>query len=434
MHYDENFLPALYQPDQTMRHFRFIASILLTGLYFSTANVHAQTATQAIALGPWQQEGTGSVSGTGDSFTASPTSIDIVDDGDNFDVRNLARHRVFQLFGETVDFSSAANEIQVNFDVTFSGEVNVLDSDFRMSLVDTSTNQGFYPISWDIGGRVGTYSRARFVDNLDGEVGDDHGGTFTDAINAGGTIAQSGAAPEITNDATENGLVDGNTVSFSAVLTRDEGDSFSFTLNVSEADGDVVYPEIAGSYDPVNPTNGDQSVANIAVNRFDGIVFGLFDDDPFAADPGGSYTVSNLEIFATALEVDVVGDFDGDMDIDCDDLDGYVGNLDTSVAGITGGLANLDIDGDEMLTLEDANEAITTLVVTSNGITGTFPGDFDCNGTVDVLNDAFVLVGNLGGPVTMYSEGDANFDGFVDILGDAFILVENLGESNTATP
>ena len=434
MHYDENFLPALYQPDQTMRHFRFIASILLTGLYFSTANVHAQTATQAIALGPWQQEGTGSVTGTGDSFTASPSPSGIVDDGDNFDVRNLARHRVFQLFGETVDFSSAANEIRVNFDVTFSGEANVLDSDFRMSLVDTSTNQGFYPISWDIGGRVGTYSRARFVDNLDGEVGDDHGGTFTDAINAGGTIAQSGAAPEITNDATENGLVDGNTVSFSAVLTRDEGDSFSFTLNVSEADGDVVYPEIAGSYDPVNPTNGDTSVAMMAVNSFDGIVFGVFDDDPFAADPGGSYTVSNLEIFATALEVDVVGDFDGDMDIDCDDLDGYVGDLDTSVAGITGGLANLDIDGDEMLTLEDANEAITTLVVTSNGITGTFPGDFDCNGTVDVLNDAFVLVGNLGGPVTMYSEGDANFDGFVDILGDAFILVGNLGESNTATP
>ena len=414
-----------------MRHFRFIATILLTGLCFSTANLHGQI---AITLGPWLEEGVGSVSGTGDSFTASPLPSGIVDDGDNFDVRNLARHRVFQLFGETVDFSSAANEIQVNFDVTFSGEVNVLDSDFRMSLVDTSTNQGFYPISWDIGGRVGTYSRARFVDNLDGEVGDDHGGTFTDAINAGGTIAQSGAAPEITNDATENGLVDGNTVSFSAVLTRDEGDSFSFTLNVSEADGDVVYPEIAGSYDPVNPTNGDQSVANIAVNRFDGIVFGLFDDDPFAADPGGSYTVSNLEIFATALEVDVVGDFDGDMDIDCDDLDGYVGDLDTSVAGITGGLANLDIDGDEMLTLEDANEAITTLVVTSNGITGTFPGDFDCNGTVDVLNDAFVLVGNLGGPVTMYSEGDANFDGFVDILGDAFILVENLGESNTATP
>ena len=300
-----------------------------------------------------------------------------------------------------------------------------------MSLVDTSTNQGFYPISWDIGGRVGTYSRARFVDNLDGEVGDDHGGTFTDAINAGGTIAQSGAAPEITNDATENGLVDGNTVSFSAVLTRDEGDSFSFTLNVSEADGDVVYPEIAGSYDPVNPTNGDTSVAMMAVNSFDGIVFGVFDDDPFAENPGGSYTVSNLEILATAIVV--VGDSDGDMDVDCDDLDSYVGNLDTSVAGSTG-LANLDIDGDEMLTLEDANEAITTLVVTSNGITGTFPGDFNCNGTVDVLGDAFILIENLGGLVTMYSEGDANFDGFVDILGDAFILVENLGESNTATP
>ena len=157
----------------------------------------------------------------------------------------------------------------------------------------------------------------------------------------------------------------------------------------------------------------------------------MFDDDPFAENPGGSYTVSNLEILATAIVV--VGDSDGDMDVDCDDLDSYVGNLDTSVAGSTG-LANLDIDGDEMLTLEDANEAITTLVVTSNGITGTFPGDFNCNGTVDVLGDAFILIENLGGLVTMYSEGDANFDGFVDILGDAFILVENLGESNTATP
>ena len=433
MHYDENFLPALYQPDQTMRHFRFIASILLTGLYFSTANVHAQTATQAIALGPWLQEGTGSVSGTGDSFTAFPLPIDVVDNGINFAERNFARHRVFQLFDDVVDFSSADNEIRVNFDVTFSGTVSVLDTDFRMSLVDTSTNQGFNPISWDIGGRVNTYSFARFVDNLDGGVGNLHGGTFGDALNSAGTIASTADAPEIINDATEIGLVDGNTVNFSAVLTRNEENSFSFTLNVSEAGGDVIYPEIAGTYDPVNPTNGDQNVANIAVDRFNGIVFGVFDDDPFSEE-GSSYTVSNLEILATAIEINIVGDFDNDMDVDCDDLDGYVGNLGASVTGMVGGPANLDLDGDEILTLEDANEALATLVVTSNGITGTFPGDFDCNGTVDVLNDAFVLVGNLGGPVTMYSEGDANFDGFVDILGDAFILVGNLGESNTATP
>ena len=130
----------------------------------------------------------------------------------------------------------------------------------------------------------------------------------------------------------------------------------------------------------------------------------------------------------------VVGDSDGDMDIDCDDLDGYVGNLDTTVAGITRGLANLDIDGNEMLTLEDANEAIATLVVTSNGITGTFPGDFDCNGTVDVLGDAFILIENLGATVTSYGDGDVNFSGNVDVLNDAFILVGNLGESNTAAP
>ena len=97
--------------------------------------------------------------------------------------------------------------------------------------------------------------------------------------------------------------------------------------------------------------------------------------------------------------------------------------------GITG-FANLDIDSDGTLSLDDAHEAIKTLVVTSNGIKGTFPGDFNCDGRVDVVVDAFTLVGSLGGLATSYEEGDASFDGSVDILTDAFILIGNLGESN----
>ena len=58
------------------------------------------------------------------------------------------------------------------------------------------------------------------------------------------------------------------------------------------------------------------------------------------------------------------------------------------------------------------------------------PGDANLDGQVDVLNDAFALVTNLGltGGAT-WAQGDFNDDGVVDILGDAFILVGNLGRS-----
>ena len=75
---------------------------------------------------------------------------------------------------------------------------------------------------------------------------------------------------------------------------------------------------------------------------------------------------------------------------------------------------------------------IAQSVTTSNGVTGTFPGDVNCDGSVNVLGDAFALVGNLGGSATMYSQGDVNFDGIVNVLGDAFILVGNLGMNNAA--
>ena len=35
--------------------------------------------------------------------------------------------------------------------------------------------------------------------------------------------------------------------------------------------------------------------------------------------------------------------------------------------------------------------------------------------------------------VTSYADGDINFDGNVDVLGDAFTLIGNLGMSNEPT-
>jgi hypothetical protein len=55
--------------------------------------------------------------------------------------------------------------------------------------------------------------------------------------------------------------------------------------------------------------------------------------------------------------------------------------------------------------------------------------------TVDVLGDAFAVVGNLGiaatgsAVETTWRMGDLNGDNSVDVLGDAFVLVSNLGQS-----
>ena len=60
------------------------------------------------------------------------------------------------------------------------------------------------------------------------------------------------------------------------------------------------------------------------------------------------------------------------------------------------------------------------------------PGDDNLDGQVSVLEDAFVLIGNLGVdfsdmPGPEFTDGDFNDDGAVSVLGDAFILIGNLG-------
>ena len=58
------------------------------------------------------------------------------------------------------------------------------------------------------------------------------------------------------------------------------------------------------------------------------------------------------------------------------------------------------------------------------------PGDTNLDGQVNVLDDAFALVSNLGTSTgATWAQGDFNGDGAVDVLGDAFILVSRLGQS-----
>ena len=147
------------------------------------------------------------------------------------------------------------------------------------------------------------------------------------------------------------------------------------------------------------------------------------------ANIGSTATFFFDEVSVTVLSdaVGVPGDFDGDGDVDGDDVDFYVGNLDQPA---TGALAQLDLDGDGTVTLADHNTHVMTLVQTSNGATGALLGDVNLDGAVDVLTDAIALVGGLGQTVTSRAQGDLNADGTVDVLGDAFILVGQLGQSN----
>ena len=153
------------------------------------------------------------------------------------------------------------------------------------------------------------------------------------------------------------------------------------------------------------------------------------------SNPDGDSAANQAIIAAVTLTAvntgSSAGDFNDNGVVDCDDLNSFVGNLQQAA---TGALAQLDLNNDDQVTIADATLHITTLVETSNGQVGTFFGDLDCDGVVDVLGDAFALIGNLGNAVTSYSQGDINFDGTVTVLGDAFLLIGNLGNSNSNQP
>ena len=125
-----------------------------------------------------------------------------------------------------------------------------------------------------------------------------------------------------------------------------------------------------------------------------------------------------------------LGDFNNDGNVDGDDIDLFVGQVGLATSEVAA-IGDLDLIGDGLISQDDFNLFVANYVETSNGEVGTFNGDFNLDGVVDVLGDAFILVGNLGSTSNVsWASGDANADGDVDVLGDAFALVGNLGRSN----
>ena len=156
-------------------------------------------------------------------------------------------------------------------------------------------------------------------------------------------------------------------------------------------------------------------IAEIKITSF-GVSYGMYFDNlkvegVVVNDSGGGLT----------------GDFDNDDDVDIDDINFYSGNIGSAAEGT---LAQLDLNSDGQITLADLDTHLTTYVQTSNGQTGTFRGDVNLDGMVNVLGDAFALIGNLNSVTSNYADGDLNFDGTVSVLGDAFVLIGNLSSSN----
>ena len=135
---------------------------------------------------------------------------------------------------------------------------------------------------------------------------------------------------------------------------------------------------------------------------------------------------ANAQINSGSPFFEIPGDFDSNGIVDSDDIDCLTDDIGESLNFMN---FTKDLDGDGAITLSDREILIERFVDTPSG-RGTFPGDINLDGVVDVLGDGFQLIENLGTTNgASYSEGDINGDGKVDVLRDAFAFVGNLGSS-----
>ncbi|MHC4986162.1 MAG: PEP-CTERM sorting domain-containing protein [Planctomycetota bacterium] len=127
---------------------------------------------------------------------------------------------------------------------------------------------------------------------------------------------------------------------------------------------------------------------------------------------GGVYDV----LWATATSTP--GDFDGDGDVDTNDIDLLCANL---------GDAAYDLDGDGDADEDDFVYLIETLVELTDGSgrTGTQVGDFNLDGLINAT-DLAIMNPNFGLGGMLYQNGNANCDDLINAT-DLAILAANFG-------
>ena len=286
-------------------------------------------------------------------------------------------------------------------------------------------------------------------------VGQEGSGTLNVSGTAVVTQARTTQADDVlfvAQDPTSTGLlsISGSQASVSGEdfrVARDEGSEATLSWT---ADAGGVTPIVSGdntefgagtanlvldlSADPASATAGTEYLLIDNGAAVSGTFTGIAEGDTVSIGGGNEGTLSyvggdGFDIVVTAVGGDaVLGDFSGDGLVDCNDIDLFAGTFGTVAEGSP---ASRDLTGDGTVDMADALELIQTLVVTSpNGRTGTFLGDLNCDGEVDVLGDAFVLIANLNDSGVVYTQGDLDFDGSVTVLGDAFLFIANLNSSN----
>jgi hypothetical protein len=123
-----------------------------------------------------------------------------------------------------------------------------------------------------------------------------------------------------------------------------------------------------------------------------------------------------------------LGDFDGDGDIDADDIDA----LGAAIAAGGADPGTYDMDGDGDVDSDDFAFHVHNLVDTALGQgTGTAFGDFNLDGMVGILD--LGLLGDGYNQSLGWANGDANGDGIVGIL-DLGHLGDNYGYDGSAIP
>ena len=207
-------------------------------------------------------------------------------------------------------------------------------------------------------------------------------------------------------------------------------------------------PAINAGDDNVTQTEDQRGLAR----NFNGVDIGAFELQPvapivtsFTRDEGGTLdTLARPDLLSTisvSFNVDVSVSAD-DLEIRNDTLGGSLVNTsgltfsyDASTQTATWDFSSLTLDAgfysfelSSDIASVDGNSSLGGVFI--EPIYVAIPGDANLDGEVDVLVDAFLLVGNLGTTSgATFGQGDFNGDGVVDVLNDAFILVGNIGQS-----
>ena len=233
---------------------------------------------------------------------------------------------------------------------------------------------------------------------------------------------------------------DGQALAYFRTLTS-FGQQAQISLRITSPAGDRAIPNL-NFPQGVFPTgltwspDGSQLAFGVGTQRGGGGIFfnlgNISDSEIFTINPidGSNFNrILTASAFSPTWSPGVpggnTGDFNNDGQVNVADVDFYRGNLGQAA---TGSLAQLDLDGNNTITLADHDLLITQFLQTSAGV-GSQVGDINFDGTVNVLGDAFILIGNLNrSGQTSYGQGDLNADGQINVLGDAFRLIGNLGQ------